>query len=172
MKLVLALALAVTCYGEDVISVITFISARCPISNSYNLRMQALYRDYSGRGVNFRFVNANANESDAEVAAHAKQAGYPFPVERDPKDLAGRFGADMTPTTYVFDRTGAVRYHGAIDDAQNEARVKHHYVGDALDALLAGRPVPVSETKSFGCTIKRARNATEPRAQQAVTKTQ
>jgi hypothetical protein len=164
MRFVLALALAVACYGQDGITVVTFISARCPISNSYNLRMQALYRDYSGRGVSFHFVNANANEPDGEVAAHAKQAGYPFPVERDPKDLAGRFGADMTPTTFVIDGTGAVRYHGTIDDAQNEARVKHRYVRDALDALLAGKPVPVVETKAFGCTIKRAHKITEPRA--------
>jgi hypothetical protein len=156
MKLLLALAFAIACYGQDEITVLTFISARCPISNSYNLRMQSLYRDYSARGVKFRFVNANANESDDEVTAHAKQAGYPFPVERDPNGLAGRFGADMTPTTYVLDRTGAVRYHGAIDDAQNEARIKHRYVRDALDALIAGKPVPVAETKSFGCTIKRA----------------
>jgi hypothetical protein len=156
MKFVFALAFAIACYGQDAITVVAFISARCPISNSYNLRMQALYRDYSDRGVKFHFVNANANESDEEVAAHAKQVGYPFLVERDPNDLAGRFGADMTPTTYVLDPTGAVRYHGAIDDAQNGARVKHRYVRDALDALLAGKPVPVAETKAFGCTIKRA----------------
>src|SRR4051794_23577463 len=60
-------------------TVVVFLSARCPVSNAYNLRMEALYKDYTAKGVKFIFVNANSNEPAKEVADHAKQAGFTFP---------------------------------------------------------------------------------------------
>jgi thiol-disulfide isomerase/thioredoxin len=144
----------------DVTAVI-FISTRCPISNSYNDRMSALYRDYSAKGVKFVFLNANNNEPPTEIQTHSKQAGFPFPVYKDVNNLvADRFGAQSTPEAYVIDKTGILRYHGYIDDSQNEARVQNKGLRNALDAVLAGQPVPRKETKAFGCTIKRVRKTT------------
>jgi hypothetical protein len=57
----------------------------------------------------------------------------------------------------VIDNSGAIRYHGSIDDNMNESRVRTRRLRAALDALLAGNPVPSTETKAFGCTIKRVR---------------
>jgi hypothetical protein len=53
------------------------------------------------------------------------------------------------------DQTGAARYRGAIDDAQNPARVKTEAVKIAVDDLLAGRPVSVKPIRAFGCAIKK-----------------
>jgi thiol-disulfide isomerase/thioredoxin len=137
-------------------TVIVFLATRCPVSNAYNQRMEALYKDYSARGVKFIFVNANYNEPSSEVASHAKQAGFTFPIYRDPGNVADLFNAQVTPETYVIDKQGVLRYHGSIDDSQNEARVKKQSLRAALDEVIAGKPVTVAQTKAFGCSVKRA----------------
>ena len=86
------------------------------------------------------------------------RAGFAFPVYRDPGDkVADRFGVLSTPETYVIDQTGKLRYHGRIDDAQNQARVHENSLRLAIDAVLSGGEVAAPETKAFGCTIKRPR---------------
>src|SRR4029077_7468982 len=140
------------------VTVVTFISTQCPVSNGYNQRMNALFNDYSSKGVKFIFVNANQNERAGEVRQHAKNAGFVFPVYKDANNVvADRFGAEVTPENYVIDSSGAIRYHGSIDDSQNEARIRTRGLRLALDAVLAGKPVEIAETKAFGCSIKRAR---------------
>src|SRR5215469_3347766 len=57
-------------------TMVVFLATRCPVSNAYNQRMEALYKDYSAKGVKFVFVNANFNEPANEVAEHAKQVGF------------------------------------------------------------------------------------------------
>jgi hypothetical protein len=142
------------------VTVVAFISARCPVSNAYGDRLEALYADYTARGVTFQFLNPNVNESDAETAENAKRHGYRFRVERDRNsELAVKLGAEFTPEVYLLDKDGAVRYHGGIDDAQNPARVKRQSLRAALDAVIAGKPVAAPVTKAFGCTIKRPRSA-------------
>ncbi|MGB9605483.1 MAG: redoxin domain-containing protein, partial [Bryobacteraceae bacterium] len=139
---------------------ILFIATRCPISNDYNERMKAIYKDYSARGVKFVFINANSTEPAAEVAEHARKWGFPFKVYKDDNNVvADRFGAQFTPEVYVLDRDGVIRYHGAIDDSRSADRVTKHYLRTALDELLAGKAVSTAETKAFGCTIKRVKKA-------------
>jgi hypothetical protein len=60
----------------------------------------------------------------------------------------------------VIDSTGTLVYHGQIDDSRNEQRVQQQGLRMALDAVLAGKPVGVAETKAFGCSIKRVRRTT------------
>jgi alkyl hydroperoxide reductase subunit AhpC len=158
LALCLAAMVGAAC-GQDV-TVVVFISTVCPVSNSYNLRLKDLYRDYTPMGVKFQFLNANQNESPQEVEDHARSVGFPFPVMKDDNNVtANRLGAEYTPESFVIDREGVVRYHGRIDDAQNPARVRHNSLRLAIDAVLAGREVPEPETKAFGCTIKRIRRA-------------
>jgi peroxiredoxin len=142
------------------ITVVTFIATECPVSNSYNRRMSDLYKDYTAKNVKFIFVNANRTEPAGDVREHAKRVGFPFVVYKDPDNvLADRFDAQVTPENFVIDSSGVIRYHGAIDDNMNESRVHSRALRAALDALLAGKPLPSAETKAFGCTIKRVRKA-------------
>ncbi len=141
--------------GKNV-TVVTFISTQCPISNDYNDRMSALYNEYSSKGVNFFFVNANSTEPPPVVIEHAKSAGFPFAVYKD-ENAADKLGAQTTPESFVFDRTGKQVYRGYIDDARNLARVQNHGLRDAITAAMAGKPVAAPQTKAFGCTIKRVR---------------
>ncbi len=142
------------------LTVVVFIATQCPVSNAYNERMQALYNDYVPRGVRFIFINANSTEPAAEVAAHAASHGFSFPVYKDAGNLvADRFGAQVTPETYLIDKAGVILYHGAIDDSQNPAHIRFQGLRAALDELQAGRAVARTETKAFGCSIKRVRRA-------------
>ena len=135
-------------------TVVVFVSVQCPVSNSYNGRLASLYTDYSSQGVQFAFVNANATESLSDVEAHEN---WPFQVVKDNgSTLADKLGAEHTPEAFVFDRNGTLVYHGRVDDSMQENDVKQRDLRAALDAVLAGRPVPVAETRAFGCSIKRA----------------
>jgi alkyl hydroperoxide reductase subunit AhpC len=159
-KLALCLSLMASAALAQDVTVVVFISTVCPVSNSYNLRMKELYRDYAPKGVKFQFLNANQNESQVEMEDHARSVGFPFPVSKDANNvMADRLGAAYTPESFVLDREGVVRYHGRIDDAQNPARVRQNSLRQAIEAVLAGREVPAPETKAFGCTIKRVRKA-------------
>lgn len=143
------------------VTVVAFISTVCPVSNGFNDRMAALFEDYSRKGVKFVFINSNANESPAQVAQHHTAAGFPSEVYKDTDNRAADlFGAMSTPEMYMADRGGVIRYHGYIEDSINPARVKHRALREALEAVLAGKPVTAAETKAFGCSIKRARRTT------------
>lgn len=139
-------------------TVVIFVATRCPISNAYNERMSAIYRDYQGKDVQFAYINSNSNESQAEVAEHTRDHKLSYRVYKDPGNvIADQFGAQMTPEVFIFDRSGVLQYHGYVDDAKNEQRIQVQGLRNAVDALLAGRTPDLKETKAFGCTIKRVR---------------
>jgi thiol-disulfide isomerase/thioredoxin len=134
------------------VTVVAFISAKCPVANAYLERMTDLYQEYSSKGVHFVFLNSNSNESARDLAA-------PFPVYKDSSNRAADlFGAQTTPEFFVLDSRNALRYHGSFDDSQNAARVRVRGLQSALDALLSGSAVSPERTKAFGCSIHRVRH--------------
>lgn len=136
--------------------VVIFMAARCPVSLAYDQRMVALAKEFAPKGVQFIGINANHIEPAEEVSEHAKEKGIPFPVLKDEGNgVADAYDAKVTPEVFVVDSKFVLRYHGAIDDSQNEARVSKQYLRDALNAILAGKEPPTQETRAFGCTIKR-----------------
>ena len=79
---------------------------------------------------------------------------FPYVVDAT-SGVARAFGATRTPEVFVFDRGWRLRYHGAVDDNANEPdQVQHRYLQDALDAMIARRPIADAETRFMGCTIK------------------
>ena len=138
------------------VTVVMFVAVQCPVSNAYNERMNAIYHDYSAKGVHFVVINSNRTEPAAAVADHAKQHNFGFAVYKDENNIvADRFGATVTPETFVIDSKGVIRYHGSIDDSQELSHVKTQRLRAALDAVLAGQAPVQAETKAFGCTIKK-----------------
>ena len=137
-------------------SVFLFVATQCPVSNAYNERMAALAKTYEAKGVKFYGVNSNKQEDVAEIAQHSKTNGFTFPVLKDDKNvIADQWNARVTPEVFVVSSEGTLVYHGQIDNSQNENKVKSRPLAAALDAILEGKAVPESETKAFGCTIKR-----------------
>lgn len=138
------------------LAVLMFISTRCPISNSYNEQMVKLYEMYTSKGIAFVGINSNKEETPEEITSHCKEHGFKFIVLKDDQNkIADAYGAQVTPEIYVINPQGTLLYHGRIDDSRNEGKVETHDLAAALDALLAGKELPRTETKAFGCTIKR-----------------
>ncbi|HEX8558719.1 MAG TPA: thioredoxin family protein [Pyrinomonadaceae bacterium] len=137
-------------------TLILFIATRCPVSNAYNARMQKLAEDYRARGVNVVGVNSNATEPAAEVKQHAAEKGLTFTILKDAgNQVADRFDAQVTPEAYLLDASGKLVYRGRIDNSRSGDSVTASELRDAVEAVLAGKPVEKSEVKAFGCSIKR-----------------
>lgn len=137
--------------------VVMFIATKCPYSNAYNDRMRDMAAAYEKQGIVFAGINSNKTEPAGEVIAHAKQHGFGFSLMKDPDNkVADLYDARHTPEIFVVDPDGKVRYHGRIDENYEEpAKVASPDLKNALDALLAGKPIAKAETKAFGCSIKR-----------------
>ena len=138
-------------------AVLIFIATRCPVSNGYNERMEKLAADYKAKGINVIGINSNVTEPASEVKSHAADKHLTFPILKDEGNkIADRFGATRTPEAYVIDAGGKLVYHGRIDNSQNPANISSNDLRDALDALLAGKPIQKATAVAFGCSIKRA----------------
>jgi peroxiredoxin len=136
---------------------VIFVATKCPVSNAYNTRMAALGKEYAAKGISLVGINSNKTEPAAEVKEHAEKHGFTFPVLKDEGNkVADAYGASHTPEVFALDAKGSLIYHGRIDESQDDARnVKSPDLRNALEAVLAGKPVPVAQTKAFGCSIKR-----------------
>jgi peroxiredoxin len=147
--------------GKQAVAVI-FIATRCPYCNAFNHVMASLAHEYESRGVAFIGINANKTEPVTEVADHARAHGLDFLVLKDEgNQIADRLGASVTPEVFLLDSTWTLRYHGALGNSHQPTTNPDKTNGDefrpALDAVLAGKPADVTETKAFGCTIKRVK---------------
>ena len=136
--------------------VLMFISTQCPVSNGYNARMAALHGDYKERGVVFLGINSNKAESADDVRSHAKEQGFGFTILKDPDNrIADKLQASVTPEIYVLNSALELLYHGRIDDNSRGTAITSKDLRKALDEILDGKPVSVTRTKAFGCSIKR-----------------
>ncbi len=145
--------------GKKAVAVI-FIATQCPYSNAFNHVMANLAREYAGRGVAVVGINANKTEPAAQVAEHARTHGLDFTVLKDEGNvIADRLGASVTPEVFLLDSNWTLRYHGALGNSA-QPTTNPEKAGDAefrpaLEAVLSGGNVARTETKAFGCTIKR-----------------
>ena len=136
-----------------------FLSVDCPISNRYAPDIRRLYDEYSKRGVSVWLIYPNPAESSDAIRRHLKSFGYPARALRDPAQaLIGLARATITPEAAVFDRRGALVYHGRIDDRyvdvglQRPAPTTHDFE-EALAATVVGRPVRQPTAQAIGCFI-------------------
>ena len=146
---------------KDPILVVFFTCNHCPYVQAWESRFTDIQRDYASKGV--RLVGINSNDEDkypeddfAHMKSRAKEEGYNFPYLRDESQkVAEAYGPVATPDFFVLDAARVVRYRGRLDDDhQDPKKVTKRYLRDALDDLLAGRPVKASLTPPYGCSIK------------------
>lgn len=143
-----------------------FLATECPVAQRYAVRLNRLHAEFGEKQVHFVAVYPNTNESEAEIKTYIAKAGYAFPIVKDATgQLARHLGATMTPQAVVVDAESTLRYRGPIDDNRYETRVKHHYLKDALAAVVSGGTVAVREVPSFGCTL----HISEPAVPEEVT---
>lgn len=98
--------------------------------------------------------DADSYEAMKKYAADQQYAWY-YAVDKN-SNIANAFGATRTPEVYLFNKKGVLIYKGAIDDNPSDAgNVKRQHLKTAIDEMLAGKNVSVTESKSVGCSIKR-----------------
>lgn len=137
-------------------AVLIFISVQCPVSNAYNERMEKLAQDYQARGVNVIGINSNNTEPPSAVKSHAGEKHLTFTILKDDGNkIADRLGATKTPEVYVLDTNSKLVYHGRIDNSQKAEGITANDLREALDEMVAGKPVTKTGGAAFGCTIKR-----------------
>jgi len=142
-------------------TLVMFSCNQCPWVKAWETRMVELGNAYRKRGVGVIAINANdpgVNPEDGldamKTRAKGRKMSYPYVVDAS-SDVARAFGATRTPEVFLFDPSGKLVYHGAIDDnAKEPGKVSARWLRDALDAVVAGKPVVTTETKALGCSIK------------------
>jgi peroxiredoxin len=139
---------------------VVFTCNHCPYAQGWEDRLIQLQRDYADRGVAFIAISANdpvkyPGDNFEAMRERARTHTYPYPYLQDlPQTTARAYGAERTPEVFLFDSARRLVYHGAPDDNVDIDKVQQHYLRDAIEAVLAGRPVPRTETPPVGCTIK------------------
>jgi len=141
---------------EDVV-VLVFLANHCPVVTAYEDRIIDTANEFKGKSVRFVGVSVNRMDSDRlpAIKDRVKDKGYNFVYGFDESQKIGKaYGASVTPEFFVLDKDRNIRYTGALDDNQNESKVTKTYVKDAVNALLAGETVEVTETRPKGCGIR------------------
>lgn len=141
---------------------VMFICNHCPFVKHVRDELARLGRDYQQRGVAIVAINANdvsqyPDDSPEKMAEEARAAGYSFPYLFDEsQQVAKAYRAACTPDFFLFDRDRKLVYRGQLDDSRpgNNIPVTGKDLRAALDAVLAGKPVPVDQKPSLGCNIK------------------
>ncbi|MDO8539514.1 MAG: redoxin domain-containing protein [Opitutaceae bacterium] len=157
--------------SADILMVL-FTSNHCPTSHGIEQRLMKLRHEFRGRSFALIAINPNHpeglsadelgygefNDSFEEMKPYAKKNGWDFPYVYDgEKQLTARaYGCLATPHVFIFDRQRKLRYAGRFDDSRfpQPETVKFPDARNALEALLAGQPVPVELTKPHGCSTK------------------
>jgi thiol-disulfide isomerase/thioredoxin len=157
-------------FAQAKVLVIVFTANHCPTAQAYEGRIAKLATDFTARGVAFVLVSPNdplalrldeqaftdLGDTLDEMKIRAKERGWTFPYlyDGETQAMSRKYGPAATPHVFVFDAQRKLRFVGRIDDNENPAKAKTAEARDAIEALLADKPVPVAQTKVFGCSIK------------------
>ena len=158
-------------YRDSKLVVLAFLGTECPLAKRYGARLGKLADEYEPRGVSFIGLNANVQDSVAEMAAFARDHDILFPLLKDlSNQVADTVGAERTPTVCVLDDQRIIRYWGRVDDQYGVGYVREepqrHDLQAAIEELLAGKEVSVPVTAAVGCQIGRIK---DPQPNAAVT---
>jgi peroxiredoxin len=141
--------------------VVVFMSFECPVSTSYSQVLSELAKTYGPREVTFLGVSSNDDEDAAQVARNAAEYKISFPVFKDEGHVAAdAFKAVFTPEAFILDEHLILRYRGRIDNGyaarlKRNLQVTRHDLRQALDEVLAYKPVTEPATTPIGCAIPR-----------------
>jgi hypothetical protein len=139
--------------------VFLFIRTDCPITNRYAPEIQRIAARFANRGVQFWLVYPDAGETAQAIKTQIAQYKLPGEALRDPHhQLVERSQAAVSPQAAVFDSRGHLAYSGRIDDryvdfGKTRPAALTHDLETAIEAVLAGRTVPLSRTRAIGCYL-------------------
>jgi peroxiredoxin len=156
-------------FADAKVLVVIFTANHCPTAQAYEQRITQMQADYKDKGVALVAISPNdpkavrldelgytdLSDSFDEMKIRAKERGftYPYLYDGDTQTTAEAYGCLATPHVFIFDAARKLRYAGRIDDGEVKPP-KNLDARNAVEALLAGRAVPVEKTKVFGCSTK------------------
>jgi Thioredoxin-like len=139
-------------------TVLVFTTTDCPISNRYAPEIQRLADRFAGKAT-FKLVYPVPSDSDEMIRDHVRKFGYAIEWTRDSKQaLVKQTGVSVTPEVAILDASGRQLYRGRIDDryisfGTDRPQPTVRDLERSLDAILAGKPVPIAQTPAIGCFI-------------------
>ena len=154
----------------DVLAIV-FTCNHCPTAQAYEDRIIQLTRDYAPKNVavvaimpndpvsinldELGYTDMGDSFDEMKVRAKEKKFNFPYLYDGGTEKASLAYGPIATPHVFIFDRKRILRYSGRIDDMEKPTKTPTAFdTRNAIDALLAGKPVPVATTKVFGCSIK------------------
>jgi len=147
-------------YLSDKKAIVLMIQGNgCPIVRNALPTLKKIRAQYEAKEVSFLLLNANLQDDRTSVAAEADEFDINFPILLDESQLiAESFGVDRTSEVFVVDPDGwQLKYRGPIDDRLSyeaqKPRAKHHYLKDALDAVLGGEKLAIAQQEAGGCLM-------------------
>ncbi|MBX7210470.1 MAG: redoxin domain-containing protein [Verrucomicrobiaceae bacterium] len=159
-------------YSKADVLVVAFLSNHCPDSQASEGRVKKLVEDMKGKSFALVAINPNNplglrpdelgyskyNDSFDEMKLHAKEQGFNFPYlyDGETQSTAHAYGCLATPHVFIFDKERKLRYQGRFDESRfaDDSSVRSPDARNAVEALLAGKEVAVTETKVHGCSTK------------------
>jgi hypothetical protein len=124
--------------------------------------MQSLQKQAKAKGVVWLSICTSGVGKQGYMTApehleHLKAVkAEPAAVLLDTDGKVGRaYGAKTTPQVVLIDPKGMLLYNGAIDDSPkgDPAKAKN-YLKAAMEEALAGKPVTVTTSRPYGCSVK------------------
>jgi thiol-disulfide isomerase/thioredoxin len=157
-------------FKDSKVLVVIFTCNHCPTAQAYEDRIKQLASDYNKKGATIIAISPNdplsvrldemgytdVGDSFDEMKLRAKDKAFNFPYLYDGETSAVslQYGPQATPHVFIFDKDRKLRYSGRIDDGEKPGTAKNFDTKNAIEALLADKPVPVEKTKTFGCSTK------------------
>jgi peroxiredoxin len=157
-------------YASSKVLVIIFNCDHCPIAQMYEKRIKELTADYKDRNVQVVVIMGNDPYAEAlsewghtdlgdkypemKIRSAYRHFNFPYLFDGDTQAVALKYGPTATPHAFVFDQKRILRYEGRIDSNPREEFATKHYLRDAIDDLLANKPIEITDTPAVGCSTK------------------
>jgi hypothetical protein len=131
--------------------VFVVMSVQCPYCEEAVAPLQRIEASFQPRGVDFVYLySTRAEPSEEKVAWHARKGLRGGQVLEADAAIARLLKADKTPTAWLVDARGVILYRGSVAEAAPGGGPGKHWLADALDEHLAGKPVTVRSTEPAG----------------------
>ncbi len=141
---------------------VMFLCRHCPYVQHIEQEVARIGRDYEGTGLGMVGISSNdpvnyPDDAPNRLKEMAQRLGFRFPLCFDEnQDVAKAYKATCTPDFYLFDGQRRLAYRGQLDESRPGSRqpVTGQDLRAAIDAVLAGKPLPARQKPSVGCSIK------------------
>ncbi len=157
-------------YASAKVLVIAFTCNHCPTAQLYESRIKQIAADYKDRSVTVIAIQPNNpmavrldemgytdvgdSFDDMKTRAAYRHFNFAYLYDGEDQKIARAYGPAATPHLFIFDAQRKLRYEGRVDNNPRENLVTRRDAREAIDALLAGKPVVVAKTPSVGCSTK------------------